>query len=179
MNTLKCLQILFILGVYKGAQAVEPALKLTDDGQFYIEMDNEKTWEEAKALCTQNQMKLVSIESKEKEDTVLGHIIKAKEAKTPEECKLTDKKHCDFRKTCSTGGFWTSGYETKVQTPRQFEWTATGKPVVGYTNWIPGQPNNWAGLQEKCLELSVSYHFKALAWNDDLCNDTMGFVCEK
>jgi len=186
MNSFKCLQVLFILGVYKGTQAVEPGvdsapaeLKLTDDGKFYIDMDREITWEEAKKFCSEHKMKLVSLESKEKEATVLGHILKAKSAKAKKECKLPDKNHCEYKETCETGSFWTSGYETKVQTPRQFEWTGISKPVEGYLNWIPGQPNNWAGIEEKCLELSVSFYFKVGAWNDDVCNDTCGYICEK
>jgi len=177
---MKCLVVLFILGVYNGAQAVEPGLKLTEDGKFYIEIENEKTLEEAKAFCTEHKMKLVSLESKEKEATIVQHILMAKAGKAKEECTVEDKRQCEYMETCDDGTFWTSGYETTVnKTPRQFEWTGIGKPVEGYTNWMSGQPNNWAGLEERCLYLKLAYKFQVSGWRDILCKDKMLFICEK
>ncbi|XP_041356309.1 perlucin-like [Gigantopelta aegis] len=56
-----------------------------------------------------------------------------------------------------------------------FQWMSNGshKPV-NYTNWYPGQPDNYGG--EDCVELRQEYGFR---WNDWGCNNREGFICEQ
>ena len=43
----------------------------------------------------------------------------------------------------------------------------------GYTNWNMGEPNNFE-FGEDCGEI----HFFSGGWNDQICADLRGFVCE-
>jgi len=166
--------MLFVLAVYKGAQA---DLTLTD-GKYFVQVKEEYTWDQAKAFCTDNKMKLVSIVSQAKEEEVVALVVKAKKALPEEACASKNEKLCEYRKTCDVGYIWTSGYEVETQKePRQFQWTATNTPV-SYVNWGLTQPNNWAGDEQRCLEIDVSYHFGVADWNDERCTGKNGFVCE-
>ena len=61
-----------------------------------------------------------------------------------------------------------------------FQWV-DGNPLEGYTNWIPGEPNNANG-REMCTEMLVWKTIWLNKWNDVNC-DVARYksitVCEK
>ena len=68
----------------------------------------------------------------------------------------------------------------KTHATGNFLW-ADGSPLKGYTNWIPGEPNNARG-QELCTEILVSGKYRLGKWNDVNCNIVhykLLMVCEK
>jgi len=44
-----------------------------------------------------------------------------------------------------------------------------------YENWGSGEPNNWNGHAEDCLNILLE---KATSWNDQRCSEETCFVCE-
>ncbi|XP_033747390.1 macrophage mannose receptor 1-like [Pecten maximus] len=46
-----------------------------------------------------------------------------------------------------------------------FKWSSTGT-AIQYTNWTPGEPNNYASQPEYCVEFGETYGWK---WNDATC----------
>lgn len=66
-------------------------------------------------------------------------------------------------------GFWVGGSYTGLN------WDWTDGTVVSYTNWNPGEPNDFLNNNEDCLEVWVSGK-----WNDDNCmTKQLPFVCKK
>ena len=67
----------------------------------------------------------------------------------------------------------------KMHPEDHFHWV-DGSPLGGYTNWIPGEPNNFDG-RELCTEMLLS-KFWLNKWNDVNC-EAAGHrsitVCEK
>nr|CAI5840806.1 unnamed protein product [Callosobruchus analis] len=90
------------------------------------------------------------------------------------------------RKACSTivmdlnyqsfTAIWTSG--RRYDNGNKWIWEATGQPVH-YTNWRPGQPDNFGGI-ENCLELVYLPNMPGqIKWNDGACNNTDRYlICE-
>ena len=48
-------------------------------------------------------------------------------------------------------------------------WESSGVPLT-FTNWLPGEPNNFKGNQD-CL-LIRSFHSSRENWDDNYCDDT-------
>nr|XP_006813569.1 PREDICTED: macrophage mannose receptor 1-like [Saccoglossus kowalevskii] len=59
---------------------------------------------------------------------------------------------------------------------RLFEWSDLSQ--VTYTNWNNGEPNNWNGRDEQCVNMLVDGSAAGL-WNDELCQYYLKAVCEK
>lgn len=53
-------------------------------------------------------------------------------------------------------------------------WASTME-IIRYTNWKQGEPNNYVGVGEDCLELYLS----DFTWNDIGCKNDNHFICEK
>ena len=53
----------------------------------------------------------------------------------------------------------------------QWMWHQSGKPFT-YTNWGPGQPDNYDGI-EHCL-----MYWTDSKWNDASCNNQFLYICE-
>ena len=66
---------------------------------------------------------------------------------------------------------WTSG---KVDSSGVWTWAATGEPF-GYTDWIPGQPDNGYGKEDVVdfWKLGGSIH-----WNDEGFGTSVCSLCE-
>jgi len=171
--------LLIALGIYEGTQASE--LKLTKDGKYFVQMAKEYNFDQAKAFCSENGMSLVTIDSPEKEQVVVDHIVEAYKALPQKACSSPNKRLCEQRKLCTIGYFWTAGKELdQNKDPREFTWTTTNKPVSDYTNWGVGQPNNWGGKNDQtCLEFNVYYGHGVADWNDERCTGKNMLVCEK
>lgn len=68
----------------------------------------------------------------------------------------------------------------KMHVIGNFLWV-DGSPLKGYTNWVPGEPNNARG-QELCTEMLVSGKYRLGKWNDLKCYAARHkpiTVCEK
>ena len=64
---------------------------------------------------------------------------------------------------------------TKFNDRETFEWS-DGTPMA-FTYWRDGEPNNLDDSNEGCVEM---YAYSAgTGWNDQQCNDTIQFICEK
>ncbi|CAB4028580.1 Hypothetical predicted protein, partial [Paramuricea clavata] len=48
---------------------------------------------------------------------------------------------------------------------------------VSYKNWDTGEPNNYRGKEEDCVEM-YAISDKAGKWNDELCSYNRRYVCE-
>ena len=73
----------------------------------------------------------------------------------------------------STGWYWTGG--TDVLTEGEWVWPMTGTPLTLFDDWKEGEPNGHNG-GEDCLEYGTQTTKK---WNDNKCNATLKFICEK
>lgn len=68
--------------------------------------------------------------------------------------------------------FWMDGSDQITE--GLWVWASTME-TIRYTNWEQGEPNNYIGIAENCLELYLS-NFK---WNDIRCTHANHFICEK
>lgn len=72
--------------------------------------------------------------------------------------------------------FWIGGNDLSLQS--NWYWNGDGSPIKKYTNWQPGQPDNFMNSNdERCINLLakiVDYR-----WNDYKCENELWFVCEK
>jgi len=76
--------------------------------------------------------------------------------------------------------FWTAGQRIDPTTESAFVWRLTstdGSTVhpMNYTDWMPGQPNNWGVAMESCVMLASGISYK---WNDGPCSRPWCSVCE-
>ena len=73
---------------------------------------------------------------------------------------------------------WLGGYQNPSDTANSaLNWFwVTGEPFYNYTNWNPGEPNDWLGVQEAYLGM-----FYWGGWNDNppSAPDVWGYVAEK
>ncbi|KAG8270611.1 hypothetical protein J6590_081939 [Homalodisca vitripennis] len=83
-------------------------------------------------------------------------------------------EHREFLYIGQKPQFWTSGMNYPVT--NSWTWMSTGQRVT-FTDWTPGQPDNWLNLHagEHCLELWEPGHYR---WNDRNCLDILYFICE-
>lgn len=58
---------------------------------------------------------------------------------------------------------------------REFIWVKK-EEILTYTNWEATEPNNFQGLDERCVH--IGFHGDA-KWNDVNCSRKYGFICEK
>ena len=72
--------------------------------------------------------------------------------------------------TFETNFVWTGG--SQLNSPSQFTWNTDNEPLT-YTNWSPGQPNNYGGNQ-KCLALKNTNH----KWDDASCTNLYHYICQ-
>ncbi|XP_052717131.1 perlucin-like [Crassostrea angulata] len=111
-----------------------------------------KTWVEASGICQAFHSELVVINDAE-ENSLLKEII------------------TNIKGAFSTN-FWMDGSDQITE--GLWVWASTME-TIRYTNWEQGEPNNYIGIAEDCLELYLS-NFK---WNDIRCTHANHFICEK
>ncbi|XP_050304078.1 lectin subunit alpha-like isoform X1 [Anthonomus grandis grandis] len=124
------------------------------------------TWFQAFAFCTERNMSLITIHSKE-ETKDIGH-----------------EFWSDDHETISD--YWTAGTRLGAKTISDFVWFSDGTPFL-YTNWYtrnePHQPDNEGG-DENCVCLSNRgiawlYNYGSVyEWRDEKCNKEKAFICE-
>lgn len=74
-------------------------------------------------------------------------------------------------------GWWIGlndiGSKIKNASKRRFYWTGTELQTT-FTDWAPGQPNNFGGNQ-RCVELmGCKANFQ---WSDEVCAKSRRFIC--
>ena len=109
-----------------------------------------KTWHQALAQCQQDGGSLVHIDD--------GY-------------ENTDVLKFARRRGVKSGSIWLGFNQTGDNS--QWSWQPTGMRL-GWTAWAGDQPNNWEG-KEDCGSMFVSNN--AGAWNDDVCDNKLPFVC--
>ncbi|CAL1580349.1 unnamed protein product [Knipowitschia caucasica] len=60
---------------------------------------------------------------------------------------------------------------------KENEWKWVDGTVPEFTNWKPGQPDNWTHGHEKGEDCAGLIH--QAKWNDFYCTDRIGFICER
>ncbi|KAM9308345.1 collectin-12 [Gastrophryne carolinensis] len=114
----------------------------------YYFSSGKELFDEAKTFCEDKGSMLVVIETKEEQQFIK-------------------------KQTNGKGNFWiglTDKDEEKV-------WKWLDGTLPSFTNWKPGQPDNWApelGPGEDCAGMIY-----AGLWNDFHCDDVNNFICEK
>ena len=51
-------------------------------------------------------------------------------------------------------------------------WGAPHTPITLF-DWIPGEPNNFMGRGERCMEVKGN-----MGWNDESCSTDLYYICE-
>ena len=69
--------------------------------------------------------------------------------------------------------FWTS--LTDIAKEGEWIWQSTNASVTSYINWLPGQPDNYAGDQD-CMRLNWG---TTLQWDDWACSGQLEGICEQ
>ncbi|EAT41960.1 AAEL006456-PA [Aedes aegypti] len=117
---------------------------------------DQTNWTEALEQCESHGMQLAVIDSAEKQETIAQMI-----------CSSTvfNERWMDV---------WIGAND--IAEEGQFTWQATGENVT-YTNWKPGQPNNYGG-KEDCVHIQYTANVD-FQWNDDQCSKKKYFICEK
>merc|ERR1719209_1349472 len=131
----------------------------------YLFQEWNSTWYQSRRECKQSGGYLVEVDSQEEQDAILREI-----ASRGWEDGLTHF------------GFWIG--LTDIFHDGTWVWDNLGKPL-GYSNWAPGEPNNWRGIQH-CAAIKLRWeHGK---WDDVGCEaikiehipigETYGHICE-
>ncbi|XP_048752125.1 C-type lectin domain family 4 member M-like isoform X1 [Ostrea edulis] len=116
----------------------------------YMAIEQKKSWDSAAMKCIRYGSKLVEIETKDENDFLKNTLLKNKD------------------------NYWTGGIDDVTE--GKWFWAVSGSPL-NFTDWNTGEPNN-ALKNEDCLEFS-KHTGRKKAWNDNRCDKTMKFVCEK
>ena len=56
-----------------------------------------------------------------------------------------------------------------------WQWVDTDEKMT-FSDWVPGEPNNYQNMQEDCAVLIYYEDFK---WNDMLCENQHFVICKK
>ncbi|XP_050304084.1 low affinity immunoglobulin epsilon Fc receptor-like isoform X6 [Anthonomus grandis grandis] len=116
------------------------------------------TWFQAFAFCTERNMSLITIHSKEETDDI-GH-------------EFWSDRHE------SISDYWTAGTRLGAKTISDFVWFSDGTPFL-YTNWFSDQPNNRDGTEDcVCLSNAGTSNKRIYKWHDYNCKRKKAFICE-
>ncbi|OWF40661.1 collectin-12-like [Mizuhopecten yessoensis] len=63
---------------------------------------------------------------------------------------------------------------TDLEVEGVFRWDNTGD-TFGYSNWEDGEPNQWRGDPENCVEMKT----RSGEWNDVPCDLPKRFICKR
>lgn len=121
---------------------------------FHIQLVD---YNDAIIQCSNENAKLVSITSQEKQLAILNHLT-----------AIQPISNTNY-------GFWTSGYRPRLSK----RWFWSNSIAFHYTNWAPKQPNG-VKLFSYCLYIESSQSRRMLGrWRDGECYLFKYFICEK
>uniref|UniRef100_K1QXL0 Perlucin n=1 Tax=Magallana gigas TaxID=29159 RepID=K1QXL0_MAGGI len=85
----------------------------------------------------------------------------------------TPQPHGQKQRNIVSGNFWIGLSDILVD--GEWLWMST-QTIATYTNWVPGEPNNYQSIAEDCAAMRTSHRFH---WNDFACSTKLHFICEK
>ncbi|KAM7392700.1 hypothetical protein PAMA_007697 [Pampus argenteus] len=116
-------------------------------GDFcYKPFEDKKTWNDAQDTCRGLGAELVSILS------------------------MTEQSWLESYLYLATSDVWT-GLNDMFE-PGMFAWS--DEHMVTFTYWAPGEPNNYAGFSEDCVEML----YQTGRWNDVPCTELNTYICK-
>ncbi|XP_053381813.1 aggrecan core protein-like [Mercenaria mercenaria] len=129
---------------------------------YFFHTDDRYKWRNANSFCSAHQAHLAIIETAEED-----HFLKQQSSQRIHE-------HGD-----SDSGVWVGGSDDDHE--GHWEWvdgfSHTNRPMQGYTNWYPGEPDSGDGEHgEDCMCMIGE---KGFQWQDYHCGKHMFFICEK
>ncbi|XP_078331103.1 echinoidin-like [Crassostrea virginica] len=125
----------------------------------YLFASDQASWAEAEAFCLSMNSNLVEIGSESENAFVEG------------ELKIIHN-HNSHSQNQNEVSYWLGGNDLEIE--GTFKWVRSDSPVV-FSDWNPGQPDNYGTAGEDCMELqgAMNYH-----WNDLPCSARHRFICE-
>lgn len=129
-----------------------PPVRNPGDAYFYAS-NTQLNWWGANEFCRRAGHRLAVIDSREKQAAVEKYI---------KDNGLTTKQHWIALNDLATNG--------------KYFWSSNGQPA-GWTNWIPGEPNNYQS-NEHCVHITTSNAHDLFRWNDNNCARLFDFICE-
>jgi cysteine-rich repeat protein len=87
---------------------------------------------------------------------------------------IADAEEQAFVQSFITAHSWTGGND--LTTEGTFVWS-NGEPF-GYSNWLPGEPNN-AMIGENCVQIFEVQDLISYLWNDVPCTQPLAYICER
>ena len=105
--------------------------------------DSSKTYNDAKSYCKNKRMELVSIH---------GAV-----------------ENAFASKACGNSNCWIGGNSINR---KEFDFVWFDGSEWDYTNWSPGEPNNWGSTDEECVEMRPDGK-----WNDNACTRKFPPLC--
>ncbi|XP_052083568.1 perlucin-like [Mytilus californianus] len=120
------------------------------DNSCYLFSTDRYNWLDAESSCRAHDARLAEVVSKNQSDYLMNMAITVGKDES----------------------YWLGGRDDVIE--GTWIWASTDK-VFTYTDWYPGQPNNYNN-NEDCLHMYASFNMK---WNDFSCAGLNGFVCEK
>ncbi|XP_055586236.1 CD209 antigen-like protein E [Uranotaenia lowii] len=129
-------------------------LHLTFGAKYYVP-NLRANWHKAHEFCTSLGMALVSVESNEKHQDLIGFI------------QTTDKLSNLTR-------YWLGASD--LAEPKTFTWLHNSRQLT-FQNWARSEPNNLEG--EHCVEMLYQRYAKyTWGWNDNDCTFAAYPICE-
>ncbi|KAK7475687.1 hypothetical protein BaRGS_00033058, partial [Batillaria attramentaria] len=122
---------------------------LFEDSCYYFS-NTLTSWNQARKACQRMKADLVIISSEDVQNFILRLQPYGESSSASSWIGLTDGQR---------EGYWT--------------WV-DGSPLISYTNWRRGEPNNMAN--EDCVE--IEFYFRG-SWNDNRCSRSRSFICQK
>uniref|UniRef100_A0A8B9HYC2 C-type lectin domain-containing protein n=1 Tax=Astyanax mexicanus TaxID=7994 RepID=A0A8B9HYC2_ASTMX len=123
-------------------------LSLCRTRQFHV-VKERKTWANAQRYCREEFTDLATIENQEEMDDIKSALNGA------------------------NGKFWIGLKQKRTLTTRSWIWSDGSDS--SYSNWIPGEPNNY-NIFHNCVELRSENTYQ---WNDAGCYHKNKFICYK
>ncbi|XP_070698652.1 CD209 antigen-like protein E [Pempheris klunzingeri] len=142
--------------IYNGCRHCPPGWFLMNSVCYYFAFskDDRKTWTKAREFCQMHGGDLAVIDSKDKENATVTHLIHNLDASE------------------NNIGFWIGLRD--LQEEGVWKWLDGKILVEGY--WNDGEPNNVNN--EDCAAVYSRVNFFK-AWNDVGCKNTLKWICEK
>jgi hypothetical protein len=136
----------------------ESAVVFTGNGHKYEVIGKTTTWKKASDDCKKKGGYLATITSEEEQEFILD---------------LLSKKG-------KKDSYWLGGYREGNKAIEGWKWE-TGEDFT-YSNWMPGEPNNSGGNENRLMIsrviASFNYKSKKGQWNDSPQSDALGYICE-
>uniref|UniRef100_A0A670J6R5 C-type lectin domain-containing protein n=1 Tax=Podarcis muralis TaxID=64176 RepID=A0A670J6R5_PODMU len=150
-----CLLGLLVSYSFPGARARScPSGWLRALGNCYAYFDSPKSWYEAEIACQSHGRgtHLASIHTEQETALVANHI---------------------FSKQKRKYNVWIGLHDSNENQ----DWKWLDDSVFNYNNWNRGEPNNYKGGKEYCVELKRWTGFRE--WNDEPCHHLNTYICKK